>query len=199
MKKKIITIATAGFLALGLIVAGTLAYLTATADPVTNTFTVGNIAIDLEEPSYDEPDGGTKLYPGATVDKDPTVTVKAGSEKSYVYMLMDNQFNAPQPNGIPDAITFNFHANWVPVQTDGTKTLYRYYQPVDASASAVDIVLTPLFTNLYVNSTLVTSDNIDLLDGKTIEIKAYAHQFDTVNEDTADAAARAFFGLPATP
>lgn len=81
---------------------GTLAYLTDTAE-VVNTFTVGNVSIDLDETLVD-PDGNpidrdgdsepdrTKegneyhLIPGKTYTKDPVMTVLAGSEPAYVRM-----------------------------------------------------------------------------------------------------------------
>ena len=77
-------------------VLGTMAYLTST-DSVENTFTVGSVAITLDEAKVDE--NGTpvegaarvksneyKLMPGHTYTKDPTVTVKEGSESSYIRM-----------------------------------------------------------------------------------------------------------------
>lgn len=72
-------------------VLGTMAYLTST-DTVTNTFTVGKIEIKLDETDVTNPTGSRvqansyKLMPGTTYTKDPTVTVKAGSEESYVRM-----------------------------------------------------------------------------------------------------------------
>lgn len=83
---------------------GTLAYLTDTAE-VVNTFTVGNVDITLDETEVrpdgtpvDEDDDGTPdrteegneyhLIPGKEYTKDPTITVKAGSEDSYVRMIM---------------------------------------------------------------------------------------------------------------
>ena len=72
-------------------VLGTMAYLTST-DTVTNTFTVGKVEITLDETDVTNPNGprvkanSYKLMPGTTYTKDPTVTVKAGSEESYVRM-----------------------------------------------------------------------------------------------------------------
>ena len=75
---------------------GTMAYLTST-DKVENTFTVGNVKITLDEAKVNT-DGTPaasaervkaneyKLLPGHTYTKDPTVTVKAVSESSYVRM-----------------------------------------------------------------------------------------------------------------
>jgi len=72
-------------------VGATIAYLTDTEE-VTNTFTVGDVQIDLNETDTDN-DGSRKdndyhLVPGQTYVKDPTVTVKANSEPSYVRMLV---------------------------------------------------------------------------------------------------------------
>ena len=101
---------------------GTLAYLTSEAK-VTNTFTVGDVKLDLDEAKVNEKgeivdkngepvvdadgnpvkdpdavpeedvvrtkDGNKyKLVPGKEYVKDPTVTVKAGSEDAYVRMLV---------------------------------------------------------------------------------------------------------------
>lgn len=77
-------------------VMGTLAYLTYTTEIVQNTFTVGKVEIDLDEAKVNE--DGEKiseervkaneyhLLPGHTYIKDPTVTVKAGSDDCYVRM-----------------------------------------------------------------------------------------------------------------
>ena len=71
-------------------VMGTLAYLKSTTDVVKNTFTVGKVAIKLDEADVDEygkkiadADRVTaneyKLLPGHTYNKDPMVTVLANS------------------------------------------------------------------------------------------------------------------------
>ena len=77
-------------------VLGTMAYLTST-DSVENTFTVGSVAIKLDEAKVDTDgkavtpaervkENSYKLMPGHTYTKDPTVTVEKGSESSYVRM-----------------------------------------------------------------------------------------------------------------
>ena len=80
-------------------VMGTLAYLTSTEE-VTNTFTVGDLEIKLDEAQVDE--NGKKitpeerhaegnayhLLPNLTYDKDPTVWVKEGSEEAYIRMIV---------------------------------------------------------------------------------------------------------------
>ena len=62
-------------------VGGTMAWLTSSPGAVTNSFTIGNINIELTEKTTDY-----KMIPGHTIDKDPVVTVKAGSEDCYVFV-----------------------------------------------------------------------------------------------------------------
>lgn len=84
-KKTILMAAIAVMLVAVLVVGGTLAYFTDKTDPVKNTFTVGNVAIDLTEPSWNADESHT-LYPGASYAKDPTITVKEGSQDAYVFL-----------------------------------------------------------------------------------------------------------------
>ena len=86
--KKIVALLLCAVLLVGASVAGTVAYLTS-QDEVVNTFTVGQVAIELHETNEGTRENGTvgldlHLLPGVPVDKDPTVTVKKGSEDSYV-------------------------------------------------------------------------------------------------------------------
>lgn len=90
-KSKALLLTLCAVLLVAASVLGTMAYLTST-DTVTNTFTVGKVEIKLDETDVTSPAGprvqanSYKLMPGTTYTKDPTVTVKAGSEESYVRM-----------------------------------------------------------------------------------------------------------------
>lgn len=90
-KSKALLLTLCAVLLIAASVLGTMAYLTST-DTVTNTFTVGKVEIKLDETDVTNPTGprvtanSYKLMPGTTYPKDPTVTVKAGSEESYVRM-----------------------------------------------------------------------------------------------------------------
>jgi len=183
MKK---TLIIAAALLTVLIAAGaTVAWLTASAS-VSNTFTVGKIAIALDESTWTQQ---SKIYPGAEISKNPTVTVKANSEPCYVYVMVDNQLN----DAVADAVSLDIGSDWTSISTSGTKTVYRYNDIVPLSAS--DQALTPLFTKVTVDSTVVTEANIGLLDGKAIDIGAYAHQSNATTQAAADAEALAHFGL----
>lgn len=168
-------------LLVGCVVGGTLAWLVDTSATVTNTFTVGDINIDLAEttgPDY-------KILPGGTSKKDPTLTVQKGSEKCWVYVLIDNTVVL----GDVAVATPNIDtANWEVVATSGTKTLYRYKAVVDASSAEQKL---PVFTSVAYKDT-ITKENIDTLKDTKIVLQGYAHQSENTTKDVADAAAKAW-------
>ena len=80
-------------------VLGTMAYLTS-QDQVVNTFTVGNVAITLDEKDVDNSTPGEndrdkanayKLMPGHNYEKDPIVHVDANSEDCYLFVKVVNE------------------------------------------------------------------------------------------------------------
>lgn len=120
-KSKALLLTLCAVLLVAASVLGTMAYLTST-DTVTNTFTVGKVEIKLDETDVTNPTGSRvqansyKLMPGTTYTKDPTVTVKAGSEASYVRMKVtfnnakeiialctDPEFAGDGPTGVENA------------------------------------------------------------------------------------------------
>lgn len=174
-----------------LVVAGsTIAWLTAEAS-MTNTFTIGKIEISLEEPAWAI--SNNKIYPGAEIAKNPTITVKADSEDCYVYAMIDNQLN----DAVTNAVTLDIDSTrWTAISTSGSKTLYRYIvnnSIVEQSSS--DLTLPPLFTKVEVNSTVVTEANIGDLADKKIVVNAFAHQSNAITQTNADAAVSTHFGV----
>lgn len=169
--KKVLALALSLSLILAIGIAGTLAWLTSTPEAITNTFTIGNLAITIDEPSWDS-QAGNKLYPGAVLDKDPTVTVAADSEKSYVFMKL-----AVDP-AIAAIATLNMNSTWqvVPGKTD------VYYKVVDATTT--DTALPALFTTVTVNKD-ATNTQIAAAANKTIVVTAYAIQFEGFNDAAA--------------
>lgn len=188
--KKIVTAGLALVMVAGISVAGTLAYLTAQTTEKINTFTVGDISIELTEPDWTAGTGSEKILPGDEVPKDPTVTVKANSEACYVYVAIDNGLKLDDGTL---AGTLNIDsANWNVVKTSGDTTVYRYKEVVDTGAA--DTVLPDVFTTVTVSPS-ITSENIGQLDGDKITAQAYAHQSQNVEQGVADAAALAFFEI----
>lgn len=87
MNKKKITVAVSSVLLAALICVGaTLAWLSSEAR-TRNVVTIGEVAITLTEPGFDELTDGTKhisdVVPGQQITKDPTVT-NTGSHPAYV-------------------------------------------------------------------------------------------------------------------
>ena len=113
-------IAMAVVLLLGCVTGGTLAWLTSTTDPVTNTFTVGDINITLDETTSDY-----KMIPGYTIAKDPKVTVAANSEKCYLFVKVTKSTN------FDNYMTYEMASGWTAV--DGTTGVY--YRVVEPSTS----------------------------------------------------------------
>ena len=113
-------IAMAVVLLLGCVTGGTLAWLTSTTGAVTNTFTVGDINIDLAETTSDY-----KMIPGYTIAKDPKVTVAANSEKCYLFVKVTESTN------FGDYMTYQMASGWTAV--DGTTGVY--YRVVEPSTS----------------------------------------------------------------
>lgn len=189
---------------------GTMAYLTST-DKVVNTFTVGNVAIKLDEAPVDENGKATtgdrvkannyKLLPGLEYDKDPTVTVLANSEESYVKMTVTfskaNELDAIfATDGGADLISIfgGYDAStWIAKgntkdAANNTRT-YEFWYKESVGASADDVALAPLFTTITVPGS-ITKGQLATIEGMTITVNAYAIQADGF--DDADAAWAAF-------
>ena len=104
MRKRLITAIIALSLALCCLVGVTMAWLMDSTNEVTNTFTVGDVNIELIEHAYNEDDTDTitnvvsntneyPLIPGTIYAKDPTVTVKANSEDCYLFIKVTETNN----------------------------------------------------------------------------------------------------------
>ena len=85
MKKKTFVLLLSLVLVFGVIAGGTLAWLTAKSDTVTNTFTTSDIKVELKETT------GTsyKMIPGYTISKNPKATVLTGSEECYLFVKLE--------------------------------------------------------------------------------------------------------------
>ncbi|MDD4849766.1 MAG: hypothetical protein PHO10_03600 [Gemmiger sp.] len=113
MKKhnKLALAAISAALAVSCAVGGTLAWLSSITKPVTNTITLGNVCITLDEAKLggkpgertDTGNNYTKVEPGVSLCKDPTVHIKKDSEKCYVFLKITNEFmkNQESPAGTP--------------------------------------------------------------------------------------------------
>ena len=199
MKKKILVACLCAALAVLTIAGTTLAYLTS-KDTVTNTFTVGNVSIKLDEAKVDEMGkidtttnervkaNSYKLIPGHTYAKDPMVTVLKGSEKSYIKMTvtfsMAKELDAIfAPTGADMTSIFNGYdsTNWI--YKDNTKDTvantrtYEFWYKEAVAAPTADVELDALFDSITVPGT-ITNAQLATIKDMTITVNAYAIQAD---------------------
>ena len=179
-------------------VLGTMAYLTS-QDTVTNTFSVGYVAIKLDEAKAN-PDGSLvkgaervkansyKLLPGHTYNKDPMVTVLKGSEDSYIKMTVTFS-NASAldaifaPDGANLTTIFNGYdsSNWTykgntKNAADNTRT-YEFWYKEAVAAPDGNVALDALFDSITVPGS-ITNEQLKTIEGMTITVNAYAIQAD---------------------
>lgn len=175
-------------LALALIVGvaggATFAWLTATSDTVTNTFTYGGINITLAESTGSD----YKIIPGVDIAKDPTVTVKAGSEACWLFVKVD-EANWPTLTYVDGEntvrkVNYDIADGWT--KGDGTKIPANvYYREVAANDANQEF---PVLKDnkITVSDTLTKKDINEKLTGTPkLSITAYAIQKDGMTDAAA--------------
>lgn len=189
MKKRTMTLVISLLLVALVAVGGTLAWLMDSTQTVTNTFTAGNVDITLEETGTTEDADGNdnktyKMVPGTVLDKDPTVTVLANSEKCYLFVEVIESAT------LDTYIDYGIAAGWTQLNEN------VYYRVVDAStnAQAFDVIKASNADDAVVDKVTVKSDvTKDQMDDlakadavqPTLTFKAYAVQFDNVADVNA--------------
>ena len=197
-KSKALLLTLCAVLLVAASVMGTMAYLTST-DKVENTFTVGNVAIKLDEakvntdgtpvtPAERVKANSYKLLPGHTYNKDPMVTVLSGSEASYIKMTVTfSKASALDaifaPTGADLTSIFNGYdsTNWIykgntKDATANTRT-YEFWYKETVGAPTADVALDALFDSITVPGT-ITNEQLATIEGMTITVNAYAIQAD---------------------
>ena len=169
MKKKVLSI-VAVVLVLCCAIGGTLAWLTDRTNPVVNTFTVGDINIELTETTTNY-----KMVPGNTITKDPKVTVKANSEACWLFVKVEKSSN------FDNFMTYEMADGWTALPD----VAGVYYREVDATTTATEFSVLKDSSVLVKNT--VTKADLNALTQNTfptLTFTAYAVQKDNV----ADAA-----------
>lgn len=173
-------------------VMGTLAYLTADTDVVTNTFTVGSVAIDLDEAKtdvYGDVVTGEeaarikanqyKLIPGHDYTKDPTVHVTSGSEPSYIFVKVENGISSIEATGTTTIAAQMTAKGWKAL-TNVDNVFYYIGVGEDADENGVQVDARNAQVDLVVFESFTLADDADVSDygSATITIDAYAVQAD---------------------
>ena len=204
MKKKLLIMSVAMVLVCAFAVGMTLAYLTST-DEVVNTFTVGNVQIQLDEADVDEygeqlydsetgspaprvPENTYKLIPGHTYTKDPTVTVLSGSESSYIKMTVTfsksrelDAIFAPTGADLTSIFKGYDSTNWIckgnTEDASANTRTYEFWYKETVAAPTADVALDALFDSITVPGT-INNAQLRTIEGMTITVNAYAIQAD---------------------
>ena len=193
MKKKTFVLLLALVLIAGAAVGGTLAWLTATTGEVKNTFTTSNIEIELDE--SDNLD--LKMIPGWTIAKDPKVTVKANSEKCYLFVKIEKSSNFDNFMTYEMAVDSNGTAIWTELTgVNGVNGVY--YRVVDASTTDQEFAV--LKDNQVTVKDTVTKADMEALKAAdatlpTLTFTAYASQY-MKNNTAPFTAAEAWENVP---
>lgn len=159
-------------------IGATVAYLTST-DKVVNTFTVGNVTIELDEAKAN-PDGSLvpnadrvkansyKLLPGHTYTKDPMIHVDADSENCWLFVKVENGIAA-----IEDAnktIAAQMTANgWTLVEN--TTNIYKYKETVSGGANI------PVFGEFAISNAVIGGMKPITTDGAGDDGKLYLDEY----------------------
>ena len=178
MKKKLMTV-LALVLVIAMSVAGTIAFLTDTTDPITNTFTVGKVDITLTETFNTDTNGDQKndawkaqLIPGTTYTKDPVVTVTADSEDCWLFVKFEEKNGA--------ATYLNYTSNltaangWT--QGDDENIPSNVWYRAVAKDAAVKSFHLLLNDTVAIDSDAVTNENMNTAAEAQLVYTAYACQ-----------------------
>lgn len=188
--KKSILMFVAVICTLCCLVSGTVAWLISQTEPITNTFTYGDINIDLEETDTDDGDGNpdTNTYdmvPGNDITKDPLVTVLKDSEDAWLFVKLEKSAN------FDDFMTYEMADGWTALAGfDGV-----YYREV--AKAAADQEFTVIKDDKVSVKGEVTKEMLNALDANgasdypTLKVTAYAVQRDG-DIDAIDTAAEAW-------
>ena len=170
MKKKTLALILVLALAFGGVIGGTVAWLTDKSDTVVNTFTDSDIDITLTESTGTE----YKMVPGYTISKDPKVTVKADSEKCYLFVKLDKS------NNFDSFLTYEIAEGWEQLKDAENKDVNGvYYRVVDTNERGTafsvlkddQVTVLGTVTKEMMNN-LTTADSYPKLT-----VTAYASQF----------------------
>jgi len=161
MKRKTLVLLLAAAVTV-LAVGGTLAYFTATKT-ATNTFTVGNVKIDLTEPMWDTEGSvdAPEAYPGEPLAKDPTIT-NTGANPCVVRIKVEWPASLP---GDASAIRYRTggHMDELGVGWyDGGDGYFYYLEPLknpaDTTHPDLGTATTPLFDHIVMPTDMTNGD-----------------------------------------
>lgn len=179
------------------VVGTTFAWLVDTTNTIENTFTVGNVDIELAETTTE---GGSatansyKMVPGKTIPKDPKVTVVANSEACWLFVkVVENNNTFPTDQKF---VTYTVDGGWTPL--NGQSGVY--YRSVDADDAAAGVTYSVLSGDQVVINPAATADVLENAEthNPTLKFTAYAVQSEGVTSAAAAWSVATTGNLPTT-
>ena len=202
MKKRTIALLMAVVMLFGATVGATIAWLTAETENVVNTFTVGDVIIDIDEFDYDDDsnteDNGSSindsssieirdkaneyhLIPGKTYRKDPVVRIDAASEDCFLFVKVENnlgaaeaEFEVGEYNTIRDQMIDN---NWALLEDNIWYLSDGYGNIISVDVSEDDLDY-PVFQEFKVSETAVRGTS----SGDDSDTSVYLGDYATEND-----------------
>lgn len=177
-RKALLLTLCAILLVLGTVV-GSLAYFT-DSEAVTNTFTVGNVAIELHEDGEVTRKDGTigkdyHLLPGHSYSKDPTITVDADSSDCYLFVKVVNGIEAIETKVEADTVAAQMAAKgWKPVKDVANVYVYAVGE-ADKTAVAAGAEV-KVFETFTIDGESVTNTVLAPYKDANVTVTAYAVQ-----------------------
>ena len=159
------------------LIGSSIAWLMTSTDPIVNVFTYGDIQIKLEETTGDR----YKMTPGATLEKDPKITVLADSEDCWLFVKIDE--SAVEKLG--DYIDYSIADGWTAL--NGVPGVY--YREVDSSDQDVSFgVLADDQVTVKGSVTKEMLEKLNTANYPTLTFTGYAVQRDAAIEEIDTAA-----------
>lgn len=159
------------------LIGSSIAWLMTSTDPIVNVFTYGDIQIKLEETTGDR----YKMTPGATLEKDPKITVLADSEDCWLFVKIDES----AVEKLSDYIDYSIADGWTAL--NGVPGVY--YREVDSSDQ--DVSFSVLADDQVTVKGAVTKEMLEKLNSAnypTLTFTGYAVQRDAAIEEIDTAA-----------
>jgi len=182
----IIVVAAAAIIAAG----ATLAYFTADGGTKTNTFTTGEVKVELSEPSW-KPENGSKYGPGDIIPKDPQVTntdktdawvaIRVKYSLHSGFLSYENFKNKLLANNGLDFQLGDQPNQWTKIaEVNENGQLYMYNTKLSQGQKTEQ----PLFNNVPIGF-----NNIELIDGQlptfAIDVQGFGVQAENITPEKA--------------
>ena len=198
---KLVVAMLAVTLLIGCAIGGTVAWLTDKTGPVVNTFTYGDINIELTETKPENKQA--KIIPGVNIEKDPKVTVKANSEACWLFVKIkeENWPTLTETDRTIKKVSYDIATDWKPLEGQAGV----YYREVDATTANAGVSYYILKGDTaYPNGVVTVSENLTKNEVNSITTQpkltftAYAVQKDGIST-AADAWAKVSTSTTTTP